>query len=77
MRKFKIGDIVIFNKNADLVNFELLDLTFNKDYIIFQVISNTIYSIINDVGSIQNVSESFLSLSPIYKRNEIINDILN
>lgn len=75
--KFKIGDIVIFNKKADHVNFELLDLTFNKDYIIFQVISNTIYSIINDVGCIQNVSESFLSLSPIYKRNEIINDILN
>lgn len=75
MNRFGIGNIVIFNEESDSEVFELLEFTYNKEYVILHVHTGA-YSILDDLGSIRNISGEFLTLSPVY-RNRIIDEILS
>ena len=80
MRELKIGDFVIFNNEVESFVFKYIDFTFNQEYIILDIHNddndNVICTLNSDIGAMKGVNYDFLSLSPIYRRNEVIDDIL-
>lgn len=80
MRELKIGDFVIFNNEVESFVFKYIDFTFNQEYIILDIHNddndNVICTLKSDIGAMKGVNYDFLSLSPIYRRNEVIDDIL-
>lgn len=80
MRKFKIGDKVIFTEDEDIFIYEYAKISLYKEYTILKIYVNDereLCSIENDCGKIMDINVGFLLFSPSYLRNEVINDILN
>lgn len=80
MGKFKTNDKVVVNWEEEQLVLEYSKFSCNREYTILQTNCEhnmELCMIENDIGEIKKVNEYYLSFSPSYIRNEVIDDILN